>query len=317
MGDILSQGADRERRPWLRRVAAIAAVALVATVAVQQFASHGHAPARAGRVAVAGAAAPPASGTGPYVSSLTVGPGRAIGLTVPWQGSLRLPVTGEQPAWFWPATGRTTPIGGLPRATSGYVFLRVGGGWAVQPGLAAGPGCVSCAGQTVPVYFLADRAQSVTPLGTASQVAPAATAGAVWLTSYPPGANMRSAAGTAREVRAGARPGPLVRLPAGYVIDRATDHGLLLAPAIRRPGVTADKLWDPAAPGASRSFDGVIAASAGQIAWATPCASLCQVHVLDLGHRLADAGHVARGELGGQCRVQPRRGLARDRAQLL
>lgn len=282
MGDILSQGGDREPRPWLRRVAAIAAAVLVAALVVQQLASHRHAPARPGRAAAAGSPAPPASGTAPYTSSLTLGRGGAIGHTEPWQRSLRLPVTGEQPAWFWPGTGRTTPIGGLPRDTSGYLFIRVGGGWAVQPGSAAGPGCGSCAGRPVPVYFLGDRAQSVTPVGTANQVAPAATAGAVWLTSYPPGADLQSAAGTAREVSAGARPGPLVRLPAGYVIDQATDRGLLLAPAIRRPGVTADKLWDPAAPRVSRSFDGVIAASAGQIAWATRCDPLCQVHVLDL-----------------------------------
>jgi hypothetical protein len=214
---------------------------------------------------------------------MAIGPVGVTGQTLRWQGSLRLPVTGEQPAWFWPATGRMQPIGGLPRVRSGYVFIRVGGGWAVQPGSAARPRCGSCADVPLPVYFLGDRAQSVTRVGTADQVAPAATAGALWLTSYPPGADMSTAAGMAREVSvARASPGPLLRLPAGYVIYRGTDRGLLLAPVTPRPGVTTDKLWDPAAPQSSRAFDRVIAASASEIAWTTRCAPLCQVRVLDL-----------------------------------
>jgi hypothetical protein len=44
----------------------------------------------------------------------------------------------------------------------------------------------------------------------------------------------------------------------------------------------ADKLWDPAAPRASRTFDGVIAASATQIAWAPPCVARCRMKVLNL-----------------------------------
>ena len=163
------------------------------------------------------------------------------------------------------------------------MFTRVGGGWAVQPASAPRPGCGSCANMPVPVYFLGDRGQSVTRVGTANQVAPAAAAGGVWLTSYPPGADMTTAAGTAREVSvSGAPPGPLLRLPAGYLIYQATSRGLLLAPVIGRPGATADRLWDPGAPRASRTFDRVIAATASKIAWTTRCAPLCQVHVLDL-----------------------------------
>jgi hypothetical protein len=281
--DILSQGADREPRRWPRWAAAIAVLALVTVVIVQHLPGR-HATARPGQAASTGTAVPPAaSGAIQFVSGLA---GQPIGITgplLPWPGSLRLPVTGEQPAWLWPATGRRQPIRGLPPVRSGYVFTRVGGGWAVQPAAAPRPGCGSCANTPVPVYFLADHGQSVTRVGTADQVAPAATAGAVWLTSYPPGANMTTAAGTAREVSvSGAPPGPLLRLPAGYLIYQATGRGLLLAPVIRRPGVTADQLWDPAAPRASRTFDQVIAATASKIAWTTRCAPGCQVHVLDL-----------------------------------
>ena len=44
----------------------------------------------------------------------------------------------------------------------------------------------------------------------------------------------------------------------------------------------ADKLWDPAAPQASRTFDGVITASATQIAWAPSCVARCRMQVLNL-----------------------------------
>ena len=40
----------------------------------------------------------------------------------------------------------------------------------------------------LPVWFLGDGARSVTRVGTANQVTPAATAGAVWLTSEAPSA---------------------------------------------------------------------------------------------------------------------------------
>ena len=164
---------------------------------------------------------------------------------MPRDGSIQLPATGQQPAWLWPATGRVQSIGGLPRDPSGYQFTRVGGGWAVQANSAARPRCGSCAGPRLPVYFLADHAQSVTPVGAADAVAPSAAADALWLTSYPPGADMSRAAGTAREVSTGHAPaGPRLRLPAGYVIYRGTDRGLLLAPA--GPSATATiTLWNP------------------------------------------------------------------------
>lgn len=60
------------------------------------------------------------------------------------------------------------------------------------------------------------------------------------------------------------------------MIDQATQRGLLLAPAFQGPGQTTDTLWDPAAAQASRTFDGVIAASANEIAWAPGCAATCR-----------------------------------------
>jgi hypothetical protein len=99
----------------------------------------------------------------------------------------------------------------------------------------------------------------------------------------PPDADPRTAAGTAQEVSiAGAPLGLQLRLPAGYLIEQATDRGLLLAPVAPRPGTMAYLLWDPAAPQASRVFDAVIAASTTQIAWTPPCAARCRVQVVNL-----------------------------------
>jgi hypothetical protein len=280
--DILSQGGDREPGPWPRRVAAIAVLVLVAFVIVWHLPRHRQPTAHPHRAAVTVTPLPSVasgahSGVGP-----AAGPGGLSGQVMPGDSNLRLPVTGQQPAWLWPATGRMRAIGGLPREKPGYQFIRMAGGWAVEANSAARLRCSSCAGPRMPVYFLADRAPSVTLVGTANAVAPGAAAHSVWLTSYPPGADMRTATGTAQEVSvAGGPPGPQLRLPAGYVINRATDRGLLLAPAVPS-GMTAYKLWNPADPQASRSFDGVVAVSASQIAWAARCAALCRVHVLDL-----------------------------------
>src|SRR5262249_62366228 len=78
----------------------------------------------------------PASPAAPGSGTLAPGPADEssglIGQTLPWDGSLRLPVTGEQPLWLWPAAGRVPPIGGLPRDRYGYQFTRVAGGRAGQ-----------------------------------------------------------------------------------------------------------------------------------------------------------------------------------------
>jgi hypothetical protein len=94
---------------------------------------------------------------------------------------------------------------------------------------------------------------------------------------------MGTTAGTAREVSvAGAPLRKPLTLPAGYVISRGTRRGLLLAPVAAAPGATGELLWDPATAAAGRTFDGVIAASASEIAWAPRCSPLCRVQVLDL-----------------------------------
>ncbi len=277
--DILSQGGGRESGPWPRRVAAVAVLVLVAVTIAHYLPRSRHGTARPVRAAVTVTPLPLAvSGD----AGIAAEPDGITGQILSWPGGLRLPATGQRPTWFWPATGQAVPIGGLPPQRSGYQFIRAAGGWAVQAAPGAQAVCGSCAGPRRTVYFLADRGRSVTRAGLADAVAPG-TAGALWLTSYPPDADPRTAAGMAREVStAGRQIGSQLRLPAGYLIEQGTDRGLLLAPVARRPGTMADKLWDPATPQASRTFDGVIAASATQIAWAPPCIARCRVQVLNL-----------------------------------
>jgi hypothetical protein len=253
---------------------------LVAVLIVHELPRSRHGAARPVRPAATEAALPPQGFSGD--EGVAAEPNGITGQTASWPGGLRLLATGERPMWFWPATGQLVPISGLPRQRSGYQFLRVAGGWAVQAGPAAQPVCGSCAGPLRAVYFLPDRGQSVTRVGLATAVAPG-TAGELWLTSYPSAADPRTAAGMAREVSiAGRQSGSQVSLPAGYLIEQGTGRGLLLAPAAQRPGAMADELWDPATQRPSRTFEGVIAASETQVAWAPPCVARCRVQVLNL-----------------------------------
>jgi hypothetical protein len=277
--DVLSQGGGRETGPWPRRVAAAGVLALVAVTVVHYLPRSRPGAVRPVRAVVTATALPSAV---PGEMGMAAGPGGITGRVLSWPGGLRLPAGGEQPAWFWPAAARVAPIGGLPRQPAGYQFVRVPGGWAVQAGPAGQAGCGLCAGPRRAVYFLADHGQAVTQVGLADAVAPGA-AGVLWLTSYPPAAEPRTAAGLAREVSVTGRPlGPQLRLPAGYLIEQGTDRGLLLAPVVQDSGTMPDTLWDPATPQPSRSFAGVIAASATEIAWAPPCAARCAVQMLNL-----------------------------------
>ena len=282
MPDILSQGGGRESGPWPRRVAAAAVLVLVAVLIVQHLPRSRHGTARPVRAAVTATPLPLAvSGAVSGDAGVAAEPDGITGQTLSWPGGLRLPASGQRPVWYWPATGQSVPIGGLPLQRSGYQFIRAAGGWAVQAAPGAQAVCGSCAAPRR-VYFLADRGRSVTQVGLADAVAPGA-AGALWLTSYPPGAEPRTAAGTAREVSITGRPlGPQLRLPAGYLIEQGTDRGLLLAPVAQDSGTMPDTLWDPAPPQPGRAFAGVIAASATQIAWAPPCVARCRVQVLNL-----------------------------------
>ncbi len=277
MSDILSQGGDREPGPWRRRMAVLAVLALAAVLGVLYLPGHRHPVARPhARSADPAPVTLVPSGAGPS------GPGGVSGLAMSRSGGLRLPVTGAEPAWLRPATGHATPILGLPEHQPGYQFTQVTGGWAVQADPGGRARCGNCAGPRVPVYFLADGAPSARRVGTAGDVAPGASAHALWLTSFPPGTDMSSAPGTAQEVTiTGAAIGSPVRLPAGYVIDRGTARGLLLAPAAQ-PGTGVYRLWDPAAARTIRSFSAVMAATARRVAWVTGCDPLCHVRVLDL-----------------------------------
>lgn len=284
MSDILGQGGDRPTGPWPRRLAVVAVLVLVAVVITLNLPRHRPGPPRPR--AAARSAGPEASIPAEVPGALAYGPDGITGPTVPWDRSVRLPVAGQQPAWLSPATGRVSTIAGLPRDSSGYQFIRIAGGWAVQAGSGTQrgqAGCGTCAGRPLPVYFLGGAARRANPVGAADQVAPGASPGTMWLTSYPPGADMAKVPGTAREVSAsGVALGPPVRLPAGYVIVQATDRGLLLTPAARRAGPLSYNLWNPAAPRDMRTFDQVLAASASRIAWAGRCAPACGVQVLNL-----------------------------------
>jgi hypothetical protein len=286
--DILSQGEDREPSPWPRRLGVIAAVVAVAVGGIVYLTQSGH-----GRPAASAAHPTPTAYPGPVTPSpvpvvspefirLPVGPNGIIGQTAPWEDSLRLPVTGKQPAWYSPATGRSETIGGLPADDAGYQFTRVGDGWAVQAnGSFCGGG--DCDTAPSPVWFLANDAPTAIPVGTGDLVAPAVNADALWLTSYFPTANDAATAGTAREVSTtGAQLGQSVSLPPGYVIDRATDRGLLLISAGRQAGSSVYTLWNPATGKAGRTFDDVFAASATEVAWTSGCATTCRVQLLDL-----------------------------------
>jgi hypothetical protein len=91
----------------------------------------------------------------------------------------------------------------------------------------------------------------------------------MWLTSYPPGSDLSSSRGTAREVTgSGAVLGRAIRLPAGYQIARGTAAGLLLT---AETGPTATyELWNPARGRPMRKLRHVVALSAAQIASAQP-----------------------------------------------
>jgi hypothetical protein len=281
--DILSQGDDRDPSPWPRRLGVIAVVvaAAVGGIVYLSMPHARHAAAAAHPTPVSSSPVPaPSPVASPEFIRVPVGPSGIIGHTTPWAGSLRLPVLGTQPAWFYPATGRSETIGGLSADAAGYQFTRVGGGWAVQEN---GTACGDCDAVPTPVWFLANGAKSAAPVGTANLVAPASDPDALWLTSYFPTANTATAAGAAREVSlTGAPLGRSISLPAGSMIVQATDRGLLLTPVNQPPGQAVDTLWNPASPTTSRTFVNVIAASPTEIAWTSSCSPTCQVQVLDL-----------------------------------
>ncbi|MEP7023613.1 MAG: hypothetical protein ABJB47_07325, partial [Actinomycetota bacterium] len=287
--DILSQGEEREPSPRRSRVAVAVVLAMALAALILTHLPHHHPPARPPQAA-ASHRPPPVPGA---QAGLPTEPDEIIGPTAGWDASVQLPVTGPQPHWFQPATGRSTPIGGLPVNPAGYLFTRIAGGWAVRPnppGNAADcdgcSACGNCSTQPLPVYFLSSGG-SAHQIGQANAVAPGASAGTLWVTTYAQGTDPARAGGTAQEVSTAGQPlRTPVRLPAGYVLAQATVRGLLLA------GRITDWLWAPPPPSqpiggtttapAGHSYAGVIAASPAQIAWTPSCATHCRLEIRDL-----------------------------------
>jgi hypothetical protein len=291
MEDIISQG--DERRPPSRRRRLVLAAALVA-VAALVVAEHlpNHPPAPHHRHLAAPVSDPlPAPGQLSFPVRLRVEgpamlPSGLVGPKVVWAGTERLPLTGSQPAWFWPAKGRVRPISGLPSDRYGYAFTEVGGGWAVLPDEVGS----ASFGPAVPVFFLPNGSRTADMIGVADQVAPAETRHALWLVSYPPHTPLTKAVGLAQEYTTnGLSLGRPVLLPAGHELLRGTKRGLLLTPVgPSEVGQTA-RLWSPVTSRFATKFNAVVAASADAIAYVAPhCASACAVRVLNLvtGYKL-------------------------------
>ena len=261
---------------WAWAIAAVAAVAALAGVVVARTGPHRATPTSAIRSPAAG----PSHGD---LRMPPRRPARMAGQPLPRAAGLRLMLGGHEPAWLWVATGKTEPIRGLPRVDNGYQLIRVATGWAALP-FPGDVSCDNCAPRPMPAYYIADGSRDASRLGAADFVAPAAATDAVWLVSYRAGAVMPATRGTAQEFSvSGAALGPRRRLPRGYVIDQGTATGLLLAPAVAGNGAVRYQLWAPGARRVTRSFQNVIAASAGEIAWMPVCTARCSVHVLNLG----------------------------------
>lgn len=275
--DILTGGADRGPA-WRRRgLLAVAVVMAAGVVVLRHLPGDEH--TAESRAVPAVVASEPLPQMMPGRAGL---PGGVSGPGLGLMRGVRLPVSGPRPFWFWPATGRAEPISGLPVTGASYSFVRASGGWMVMRGALARPQCKICMRAPLPVYFLADRARGVRWTGVADAVAPAATAGRMWLTSDRQGDDPGHAAITAREVGVSGHPlEPAVRLPTGYAIEGATVRGLLLAPTALPGGPVSFLLWNPGAGQVGRRFGTVLAVSARHIAWLPRCARQCALKVAD------------------------------------
>lgn len=311
MEDIISHGDDRPPGRHRRRALIAAALVIVVGLVVVEHLPHGRQASHQGGSDLAGRHG---IGQRSFRIRVRIGwpagltPSGIIGGTASWARDARLPRSGAQPVWFWPAMGRVAPIIGLPSDRFGYVFTRIYGGWAIQPDPRGSSGCRNCmppvpapgpascgycTGQPAPVYFLSDRARRAVMVGSASLVAPAQVKGQMWLTTYPPDSDLARSPGVAQRYDGGgAKVGAPVTLPAGYAIAQGTRRGLLLVSlSLTGQGNTdlndtdlsaTDRLWDPATGKVLRSFDGVVAVNANAVAYAPPCTQTCPVRVFDL-----------------------------------
>ena len=276
MSDTVEFGGWPRPPRWVWALAGVATVAVLAGVVVARTGPHRATPASA-------VTSPAAAGNG-GLGMPPRKPAQMAGQPLPRGAGLRLVLGWRRPTWLWVTTGRTEPIRGLPRRGNGYQLIRVAGGWAALP-FPTGNGlpCDDCAPRPLPVYYVADGSRRANRLGAAVFAAPAAAKGAVWLVSYHAGAVMHATAGTAQEFSvSGQALGPRRGLPRGYVIDQGTVAGLLLAPELAGRGPVPYQLWEPGTRRVSRSFQNVIAASPGEIAWMPPCTARCTVHLLNL-----------------------------------
>ena len=264
---VIREARRRQRRRWLAAGVAMVTVAAGAAAVIADSGAGGR-PRPSGR---------------PAAVTPRPAPSVMSGLPMPAGSSVRLLLTGRRPAWFSLATRRAEPIKGLPWNRAGYGFTRVVGGWSAQP-YPAGPGCLpTCAGPPLPNYFIADGSPRAARIGPGYGVRASEGRGAVWLVTFRRSADdIFTTPARAQLVTTAERPaGPRVRLPAGYLIQRAVGGDLLLAPVSEGPGTVRYKLWDPAARRVARTFSDVIAAAPQQVAWGPVCAH-CPVHVLDL-----------------------------------
>jgi hypothetical protein len=197
-------------------------------------------------------------------------------------GGMQLFMTGSTPEWYAPATSQVGHIAGLPFSKNGYDMTRLSGGWAATP-YPGGPAC--CAGRPVQIYYVADGSRVAKPIGTGYSASAAAAPGAVWLSNYQgrktkvgtAAARVREFSGTGKAI------GPIITLPKGYYIKRAVGPYLLLSKFDQGPLPATDLLWDPASGRPVRTFTGVIASGAAEIAWqpSIHCGT-CAVHIVNV-----------------------------------
>jgi hypothetical protein len=299
MADILGYGPDREPPRWTSPLALAAAgivlvaVALLVRGIVDRPAAH-----RPAAASSAPSVAPPTEGSAvPFgvTVSRSVGskePTRFSGVATT-SGVGRLLLTGPRPGWLQTATGRFQLIAGLPPWGTGYGFTRAADGWLAERFSPPQANCQVCEAPPA-VYFIGGQSARATVVGAAYGAAAAVNRSDLWLTAYLPDADIAAASGTTEEVTvAGQGVGPPAELPAGYVIDRAVQGGLLLAAYAQGPGPVRDYLWDPVTAQLVREFTNVIAASPAQIAW-DPCLGRCPLKILRLPAKAAMTVRLAR-----------------------
>jgi hypothetical protein len=209
-------------------------------------------------------------------------PSRMSGLPIPAGTSFQLLITtAHGAAWYSTATGRSTPITGLPDSNAGYQTARLHGGWLAWASRQTGFACSSskCAGPPQKFYVIGDGSSTARLIGSGASLSDASTPGSLWLLKYPhPTDNAETAVASAQRVSWTGRPvGPAYLLPAGYSLWRGVGSYLLLAPVASGP----DLLWNPRSGQVVRRFDDAIDAGPDQIIWSQGCPT-CRLQVLNV-----------------------------------